>query len=186
MLSASTWYVFGFTGLSLIILTTKSRNGNLIACGYDDGSIYVYSVDTGRLAFSLSGHTGPIRCVKFSPAGSILAAGGESKVVSLYSMESGEHVANMSGHDAWIMYLDWNETGEYILTAAYDGKSKVWSVESRSAVATQNDSKRPLLCCGWLNKGWGPAVIGGMNEGFVTVGDDRTIRWYREAAGSMQ
>jgi superkiller protein 8 len=73
--------------------------------------------------------------------------------------------------------LDWSFTGEYLLSGAWDGKVKVWSVESGTAVATHNESEKTVWAVKWL-----PKV--GRNEGFATAGANRTISFYREAAGS--
>lgn len=143
----------------------------------------MYNVQSGRLVYSFPGHSSAIRAIKFSPKGSLLAAAGDSKIIALYSTASGEHVTNLSGHTSWIFALDWNETGAYLLSVSYDGKCKIWSIESRSCVATQSESTGPLLCGKWMNKGWGKGILGGYNEGFITVGIEKAIRWFREASG---
>jgi superkiller protein 8 len=132
----------------------------------------------------LTGHSRPIRSVKFSPKGTLLAAAGDSSTISLYNVSHGELIANMGGNEGILFSVDWNETGEYLLSTSYEGKSKVWWMESRACVATQNDTTDPLFAGCWLQKGWGTAVIGGVNQGFATVGADTSLRWYREAAGS--
>lgn len=161
-----------------------SADGAMVAIGFEKGGINVYSVSTGRLIYAVSGHTSTVRTVKFSPMGTILAAAGDSKSISLYSTESGEHVVNLSGHEGWIFCVDWSEAGEHFLSVDYSGKCKIWSIESRSCVATQSESEEPLLCGAWLKPGWGKGIVGGHNQGIVTVGIDRSIRWYREASGS--
>lgn len=107
-----------------------------MASGHENGSIFIFRTDTGRMPFSLSGkclssssHTAvyrgidlgtgivkPVRAVAFSPGGKLLAAAGDSKVIVLYDTASGEQVANLTGHSAWIMSLDWSHTGEYLLS----------------------------------------------------------------------
>ncbi|ANB14002.1 SKI complex subunit WD repeat protein SKI8 [Sugiyamaella lignohabitans] len=170
----------GVLGLSVDFASNEEH----VAAGFESGAIHVYNYKTGRLEYSLTGHSNPIRTVKFSPAATLLAIGGDSKLISLYSMTSGEHITNLTGSDGWVFGLDWNETGEFLLSASYDGRSRVWWLESRQCVAAQNDSSQPLFGCKWLKKGWGVGVIGGINQGFATVGVDKTLRWYREAAGN--
>lgn len=166
------------------ICSDISSDGTMVAVGFEKGGLNVYSVSTGRLIYSVTSHTSTVRSVKFSPMGNFLAAAGDSKSISLYSTVSGEHVVDLSGHEGWIFALDWNASGEFILSTAYDGKCKIWSIETRAAVATQSESEAALLCGKWLNPGWGKGVIGGHNQGIVTVGIDRTVRWYREASGT--
>ncbi|CAN6668897.1 antiviral protein Ski8p [Trichomonascus vanleenenianus] len=159
-----------------------SPTGEMVACGYEKGGLYLFDVGTGRLAYSLTGHSSAIRSVAFSPKGTMLAAAGDSGIVALYSTSSGEHIANLTGHNGWIFGVHWNETGEYLASVGYDGLCKVWSLESRSNVATQSESNQPLLAVKWMKKGWGKGIFGGYHQGIATVGIEKTLRWYREAA----
>ena len=138
----------------------------------------------------------PVRAVAFSPGGKLLAAAGDARVIALYEVQSGEQVANLTGHAAWIFSLDWSDTGEYLLTGwvvtvnliqiaksrlmssnrAFDGKAKVWSIESRTCVATHTEADKTLWSVKWLPKT-------GKSERFATAGANRSISFYREAAG---
>ncbi|KTW29161.1 hypothetical protein T552_01118 [Pneumocystis carinii B80] len=151
-----------------------SKNGKYIATGHEKGGLYVFSVEKGKLLHSLQGHISTIRSVSFSPCSTFLAAGGDSKVITLYDVQSGEQVANLTGHKAWIFSLDWNITGEYLVSGAIDGTTKVWEIEKKECVGTQNHSQCAIWCVKWIIKGTG--------EGFISVGADKAIRWYRVAA----
>ncbi|KAI4640146.1 uncharacterized protein J4E78_010731 [Alternaria triticimaculans] len=102
----------GSFGLSVDL----SRNGTYTASGHENGSIYVFNNETGRLAHSLSGLVHPVRAVSFSPASKLLAAGGDARIIALYDVTSGEQVANFTGHGGWVLSLDWSDTGEYLLS----------------------------------------------------------------------
>lgn len=156
----------------------------MVATGHNNGGLYIFNVETERLLYSIPGHSQPIRSVRFSPGNFYLAVAGDAKIISLYSVASGEHVVNLNGHEGWIFSLTWSQGGDFLLSSSYDGRSRIWSLESMKCVNTQSDSDRPLLGSAWLDKGWGKGVIGGKNKGFVTVGEEKIIRWYREAAGS--
>ncbi|CRG85593.1 Meiotic recombination protein rec14 [Talaromyces islandicus] len=153
-----------------------SSDGKYIASGHESGSIYIFSNETGRMPFSLSGLVKPVRTVAFSPGGKLLAAAGDSKVIVLYDTESGEQVAHLSGHSAWVLSLDWSHTGEYLLSGSFDGKVKVWSIERRTCVATHSEAEKAIWSVKWLPKL-------GKTEGFATAGAHRSIWFYREATG---
>ncbi|PYH95881.1 WD domain protein [Aspergillus ellipticus CBS 707.79] len=153
-----------------------SVDGRLIASGHENGSVYIFSTDTGRMPFSLSGLVKPARAVAFSPGGKFLAAAGDSKVIALYDTSSGEQVANLSGHSAWIMSLSWSHTGEYLLSGSFDGKVKVWSIDTRTCVATHSETEKAIWSVKWLPKL-------GRSEGFATAGANRSLSFYREATG---
>ncbi|KAG4302058.1 hypothetical protein PCK1_001733 [Pneumocystis canis] len=151
-----------------------SKNGLYIATGHEKGGLYVFSVEKRKLLHSLQGHVSTIRSVSFSPSSTLLAAAGDSKVITLYDVQSGEQVANLTGHKGWIFSIDWNITGEYLVSGAIDGTTKVWEIEKKECVGTQNDSQCAIWSVKWTKKG--------ICEGFISVGADKAIRWYRAAA----
>ncbi|TID12724.1 WD40 repeat-like protein [Venturia nashicola] len=163
-----------------------SPDSRFVASGHENGSIFIFNNDSGRLLHSLPGLIRPVRALAFSPLSTLLAAAGDSRTISLSSVQSGEVVANLSGHTAWIMSLDFNSTGEYLLSGAFDGKCKVWNVESRTCVATHGESEKGLWSVKWLTKSTGQTGmgVGGMRgDLFAVAGAGRSISFYREASG---
>ncbi|POS84014.1 WD40 repeat-like protein [Erysiphe pulchra] len=153
-----------------------SRDGRLTASGHENGTVYVFNNETGRMIYSLPGLVKPVRTVAFSPGGSRLAAAGDAGVIALYDVKHGEQVANFTGNSAWIFSLDWSKTGEYLLSGSSDGKVKVWSIDQRSCVTTHGESGKTLWSVKWLPNS-------GRSEKFVTAGASRSISLYREATG---
>ncbi|UQC75523.1 WD repeat domain-containing protein [Colletotrichum lupini] len=154
-----------------------SRDGRYTASGHQNGAVYVFNNDNGKLLFSLPGLVKSVRSVSFSPGNTRLAAAGDSSVIALYDIKNGEQVSNMTGHSSWITSVDWNDTGEYLLSGAMDGKVKVWSVERSACVATHSETDKALWAVKWLPKT-------GKNESFCTAGANRSISFYREATGA--
>lgn len=154
-----------------------SRDGKYTASGHQNGAVYIFNNDTGRISYSLSGLAKPVRAVAFSPASTRLAAAGDAGIIALYDMKHGEHVGNLTGHSSWITTIDWSDTGEYLLSGSMDGKVKVWSVERSTCVATHSETDKALWAVRWLPKT-------GKSEMFCTAGANRSICFYREATGS--
>ncbi|OQE15943.1 hypothetical protein PENSTE_c026G05851 [Penicillium steckii] len=153
-----------------------SPDGKFIASGHENGAVYMFKTEDGRMPFSLSGLVKPVRSVAFSPGGKILAAAGDSKVIVLYDTSSGLQIANLSGHTAWILSLSWSDSGEYLLSSSFDGKVKVWSIDTKSCVATHSETEKAVWSAKWLPKA-------NRSEGFATGGANRSIAFYREATG---
>jgi len=153
-----------------------SPDGRFTATGHENGGVYVFNNDTGRMLYSLPGLVKPVRTVAFSPAGTRLAAAGDSRVIALYDVKHGEQVANLTGHSSLIFSVDWSDTGEYLLSGSFDGKAKVWSIDQRTCVATHSETDKTLWCVKWLPKT-------GRSETFATAGANKSISFYREATG---
>lgn len=153
-----------------------SQNGRLTASGHENGTIYVFNNETGRMMYSLPGLLKPVRAVAFSPGCTRLAAAGDAGVIAIYDVKHGEQVANLTGHSAWIFSIDWSETGEYLISGSSDGKVKVWSIDQRSVVSTYSETGQTLWSVKFIPK---KERI----ERFVTAGASRSICLYREASG---
>ncbi|KAI9642773.1 Ski complex subunit Rec14 [Ciborinia camelliae] len=162
---------------SLGLCVDFSVDGKFTASGHENGGVYVFNNDTGRMVHSLPGLVQPIRTLSFSPHTTYLAVAGDSATIALYSVAHGEQVANLTGHNSWIFSIDWNFTGEYLASGAWDGKVKVWSVETRTCVATHFETDKALWAVKWLPKAQGRSEV------FVTAGVNRSLSFYREATG---
>lgn len=195
----------GSFGMSVDI----SPDGRLTASGHQNGTVYVFNNDSGRLVYSLTGrssrrgsltnwfatlqiltylsHLGlskPIRSVKFSPGGTRLATAGDAGIIAIYDTQNGEHVSNLSPSGPsgpWIMSLDWSHTGEYLLSGSFDGRVRVWSIEAATCVATHSESDETIWAVKWLPK---PAGNPRAAESFCAAGARGSITFYREASGS--
>nr|CDP27094.1 Putative protein similar to Ski8 of Sordaria macrospora [Podospora anserina S mat+] len=174
-------------GGSFAMAVDLSRDGRLTASGHENGGVYVFNNDAGRMVYSLSGLAKPVRTVAFSPGCKRLAAAGNAGIIALYDMEHGEHVANLSApgnRPSWITSLDWNDTGDYLLSGQLDGKVKVWDVARGACVATHSETDKALWCVRWLpptERALGPGM--GKGERFCAAGASRSLSFYREATG---
>jgi superkiller protein 8 len=189
------------------LCVAMSADQKLTASGHENGSVYVFSNEVGKLAHSLQGLVKPVRSVAFSPLGTLLAAGGmfflcplsafvgadvlttsatgDSLLITLYSTSSGEALANLAGHNAWVTSLSFNHSGEYLLSGDFSGKCKVWSVETRNCVATHGESDKGIWSVRWLPKNTTQreGAVGGRSEMFAVAGASRGIGVWREASG---
>jgi superkiller protein 8 len=60
------------------LCVTMSADQKLTASGHENGSVYVFGNEVGKLVHSLMGLIKPVRAVAFSPAATLLAAAGMS------------------------------------------------------------------------------------------------------------
>ena len=111
-------------------------NGSLVACGYDDNGLKVFSPSL-ELVQTLVGHNGPVRCVTVTPSGSHIASGCYGKVM-IWSEpgEGGEwaRVQVLEDHTRAIHAVCFSPDGKQLATGGGDRLIKLYSFGEGSAI----------------------------------------------------
>lgn len=103
--------------------------GEIVAAGSTtDFSVYVWSLQTGKLLDVLDGHEGPVTSLKFSPQNPQLATGSWDKSVKIWELYAGANAAVESmGHSADVTALAYRPDGKQICSATLDGNLVFWN-----------------------------------------------------------
>jgi parallel beta-helix repeat protein len=134
----------GHTGVVLSV--AFSPDGRLLAsgsCGQRNsiggciqGEIKLWDVASGSLVRTLTGHTGVVRSVAFSPDGRLLASGSYDDTIKLWEVASGREVRTLTGHTADVESVAFSPDGRLLASGSDDETIKLWEVASGSLVRT--------------------------------------------------
>lgn len=107
-------------------------SGDIIAVGCSDGDfeIYLFQLRTSKLLEVLSGHTGPITSLSFSPLGTgELASSSWDGTTRIWSTFSPSIPCEILPEGVEVLQTDFTPDGLQLLTSASNGRITLWSVE---------------------------------------------------------
>ena len=97
---------------------------------------WVYDIPTHNEVLLLTGHTGGVSSVAFSPDGKLLASGSGDSTVVLWNVTTGQQKAALKGHTSRVSSVAFSPDGK--LLASGGGDILLWDVDSRQRKATLN------------------------------------------------
>jgi WD40 repeat protein/class 3 adenylate cyclase len=90
----------------------------------------VHDARTGEEVVSLSGHSGEVRGVEYSPDGSLIATVGADGTARLWDPGSGAQVRTIQAHEGGVFSARFRQDGRQLVTVGADQVARVWDVAS--------------------------------------------------------
>jgi len=85
---------------------------------------------------TLSGHSGQVQNLRFSPDGTLVATTGKDGQVILWNTATGAMVRQLTGFSGMVYEATFSFDGKYIAAGGHDGSARVWEVASGKNVGT--------------------------------------------------
>jgi WD40 repeat protein len=125
-----------------------SPDGKLIAADYST-IVKVWEVESGKLVWSLVGHSGNVSGLAFSPDGKrIVSSGGRPSVsgeIKVWNVETGSEMLALKGHRKQINTVAFSPDGQLIASSAADHFIKLWNAEKGTEIGTINGGPNAWL-----------------------------------------
>jgi WD40 repeat protein len=149
-----------------------SRDGEAVASGDYDGTVYVWDAATGRRLHTLAGHGREVSGLAFSPDGKTLASASWDNSLRLWDVASGKGRHDFRGHASVVNALAVAPNGRLAATAGGDRTVRLWSPATGRELRVLRG-----------HTDWMYAVALSADGQVASCSDDRTVRLWGAGTG---
>jgi eukaryotic-like serine/threonine-protein kinase len=137
-----------------------SPDGRRIVTGSEDHTAKLWEAATGKVLFTLEGHTATVTDVAFSPQGDRIVSAGSDHTIRVWDPTTGQQLRALEAHQGAVSQLAYCPDSRYLASAGADGLVKIWDVSTwRPQVSLEINSRdvcdlafspdgNLLACCG--------------------------------------
>jgi WD40 repeat protein len=118
--------------------------GTLLAAGYTDGTIRLWSLAKFGTVKSFKAHNSKVSLVEFSNNDLIIASAGEDKTVMLWDAPTGNLQGSLTGHTDIVNSIAFSKNGLQLATTSNDKTIKIWDLLTKRIITTLNTNNTTI------------------------------------------
>ncbi|WP_250122533.1 serine/threonine-protein kinase [Chroococcidiopsis sp. CCMEE 29] len=90
---------------------------------------------------TLTGHSGEVNTIAFSPDGQNIASGSDDRTIKIWQLNSRKELRTLKGHADWVYAVAISPDGKTLVSGSKDNTIKVWNLNTRQELRILPDHK---------------------------------------------
>jgi WD40 repeat protein len=132
--------LIGAGGLTITVIRFNP-DGSILASGSAERTVRLWKVDDGTRIRTLTGHTGTVWSLAFSPDGQTLASGGggessgsDDSFVRLWNVNTGSSLKTYNANTILVWSLEYSKDGDRLGCGTHEGNVITWNTATDAIV----------------------------------------------------
>lgn len=113
-----------------------TADGKVLASGGEDATVTLWERASGKELHHLTGHSGTIVSLGFSPDGRRLASASADGSVRIWDVSTGRSLRTLSGHVGAVIAVAYSCDGNYIVSGGVDSTVRIWDAATGQNLET--------------------------------------------------
>jgi WD40 repeat protein len=105
---------------------------------FQDKSVHLYSVESGKEAQHFDGHEAVVLCAAFSGDGKHLATASDDQSIRVWNVESGKEERSCEGHRSGVVAVAVSSDGKYLGSMGNDSTLRIWNAANGELLHTMS------------------------------------------------
>jgi len=119
-------------------------DGNTLAAGAADGSLFLFRVSDGKLLRTLAGHTGIVLAVEFISSGRTLLSASADQTARLWNVSSGGMQRLINGLSYGVLSAAFSPDGKLLAWGTRDNSVRLYRISDGSLASTLQGHTGPV------------------------------------------
>ncbi|GMG39404.1 unnamed protein product [Ambrosiozyma monospora] len=130
---------------SQVVQLCHEPASNILAAGYQDGSIKIWDITSGSVIINFTGHKSAISQLKFDRSGTRLVSGSKDTTIIVWDLVGEVGLFKLKGHTDEITGLEFlaepentnlDELEDWLISVSKDKLIKLWDLKARQCIET--------------------------------------------------
>jgi WD40 repeat protein/outer membrane protein OmpA-like peptidoglycan-associated protein len=144
-----------------------NTSGTLVLTASKDGSVRLWSAETGETVKAINAHKATVYTAYLSPDEKRVLSASADKTARVWNAQTGDSIVTLTGHAGEVLSALWSPDGGRIVTLSADSTVCLWDAESGKLLRRYCAHQGAVRVASWDSSG--TRIATGSDDGMVCV-----------------